>query len=74
MPNLETAKRRIARDFVGQAGIHAVGMSRAEGAVKIYVDGHAPELEGVVSSIRAAIDPVPVIVVRSERAAIDPST
>jgi hypothetical protein len=73
MSDLETAKARVARDFIGRAGVHAVGLSRARRAVKIYVDGDAPELEEVLSSIRAAIDPIPVIVVHSERAATDRS-
>jgi hypothetical protein len=74
MSDLETAKARIARDFIGRSGIHAVGMSRAKGAVKIYVDGEPPGLEQVVSSIRAAIAPIPLIVVRSERASTEPPT
>jgi hypothetical protein len=67
--SLEEAKNRLRQAYLGRGGIHAVGVSRAEQALRVYVSPQAvPGQPEVLAELREAAKPFPIIVVREERA------
>jgi hypothetical protein len=65
---IETVRRRLRQEFLGKAGIHGLGASRAEQAIRVYVDPDAPaDLESVLERVRQSASPFSVSVVQEER-------
>jgi hypothetical protein len=55
---LETAKNKLRRKYLGEAGIHAIGLRRSEQAVCLYVDSKTdPELQPLLESIAKEVSP-----------------
>ncbi|MGL4611803.1 MAG: hypothetical protein ACRCYY_19350 [Trueperaceae bacterium] len=58
---LETAKQKVRRKYLGEAGIHGVGVRRREGALCLYVSSKDdPELQRLLEAICADVSPYPV--------------
>jgi hypothetical protein len=65
---LEEVKERLKGGYLGKPGIHGFGISRAQGAIRVYVSpASAPDQTGVLEQIRKAAAPFPVIVIREDR-------
>jgi hypothetical protein len=65
---IEEVKDRLRELFVGKAGIHGVGISRAQKAIRVYIDRDAGAEQGpLLEQIRASAAPFPVIVVQEDR-------
>jgi hypothetical protein len=71
---LETAKNKLRRKYLGEAGIHAIGVRRAEGVVCLYVDSESdPELQPLLKSIAKEISPYHVRTIEEDSAFATPS-
>jgi hypothetical protein len=58
---LETAKKKVRRKYLGEAGIHAIGVRRSEQTLCLYVDSKSdPELQELLASIAKEISPYQV--------------
>jgi hypothetical protein len=69
--SLEEVKNRLRQSYLGRGGVHAVGVSRAEQAIRVYVSPEAaPEQPEVLAQLRESARPFAVIVVREDRARI----
>lgn len=68
--SLEEVKDQLRRSFLGKGGIHGVGVSRAEHAIRVYVSPDAIGQPVVLDQVREAAKPYPVIVVTEGRAQI----
>jgi hypothetical protein len=66
--SLESVKNRLRQSYLGKGGIHGLGLSRAEKAIRVYVDAQAGADESeVIEQLRESARPYPVIVVREDR-------
>lgn len=66
---LQAAKARVKKRFLGQQGIHGVGIRRAEGAVCVYIDLDCEEtaaLRSLLTEIERDATPFRVLVIREE--------
>ena len=69
--SLSDIKRKLSAKFLGKAGIHSLGISLVENAVRIYVDSeHEDALKDVLSEIEQEAAPYKVLVIRSDRSSI----
>jgi hypothetical protein len=67
--SLEEVKNRLRQSYLGRGGVHAVGVSRAEQAIRVYVSPDAvPEQPEVLAQLRESAKPFPIIVLREDRA------
>jgi hypothetical protein len=67
--SLDETKEFLADKYLGKAGIHSVGLSRAENAIRIYIEEDADD-EHVMTEIEAEAAPYPVITIRTPRPTI----
>lgn len=66
--SLEKVKNLLRKSYLGKAGIHAVGVSRAKQAIRVYVSPQAvPEQPDVLDQLRESAKPFPIIVVQEDR-------
>ncbi|HEX2079624.1 MAG TPA: hypothetical protein VHG08_17995 [Longimicrobium sp.] len=64
---LDEVKAGVSGKYLGRAGIHGVGVRRAQGALAVYLrPGDVTEQERVLRAIEAEAAPYPVIVVSEE--------
>lgn len=69
--SLDEVKKHISSKYLGKAGIHSVGVSRAENALRLYVDADAEDaLTHVLTEIEKEAAPFKVIPVKSDRPSI----
>jgi hypothetical protein len=69
--SLDEAKGQIASKFLGKAGIHSIGISRAENAIRVYLDATDKEtLKAVWPEIEQEAAPYKVIAIQSDRSSI----
>ena len=61
-------KEELKQHFLGKHGVHGIGMSHAEGAIRLYVDSDT-EIQkiSVLNEIKQQASPFPVIVIKEER-------
>jgi hypothetical protein len=66
--SLEAVKNRVRQSFLGKAGIHGVGMSRARQAIQVYMsaDGRTGQTD-VLEQLRKSAAPFPIIVIQEDR-------
>lgn len=64
--SLEEVKDRVRRSYLGKGGIHAVGLSRVEGVVRVYVSP-GEEDQAVLDEVRKLALPFPIVVIREDR-------
>ena len=70
---LETAKNKLRRKYLGEAGIHAIGVRRSEGTLCLYVDSKSdPALQELLESIIKEISPYQVRTVEESPAFATP--
>ncbi|MDX6444295.1 MAG: hypothetical protein QOH71_1369 [Blastocatellia bacterium] len=68
---LDEVRELLSTKYLGKAGIHSVGISRAENAVRVYVQPEAEdELKGVLKEIEREAAPYKVVPVKSDRSSI----
>jgi hypothetical protein len=68
MPDsIDEVKDRLRRSYLGKGGIHGVGVSRAEQAIRVYVTHGEADQPDVLALMRESASPFPVIVVREDR-------
>ena len=60
---LDEAKRRISDKYLGVGGIHGVGMSRANNAVRVYVSTADAIDDARLEEIRRVAEPFDVLIV-----------
>lgn len=65
--SLEQVKSQVRRSFLGKGGIHGVGVSRAEGAIRLYVTRGVGEEPDLLEQVREAARPYPVLVITEDR-------
>jgi len=68
--DLRAAKTRVRASFLGRFGIHAVGMSRSEQAVKVYLAPGAPGDDSLITQLRELVEPFDVVLIREEGASV----
>jgi hypothetical protein len=61
---LEAVKNRLRSRYLGKAGIHGIGLSQADRAIRVYLHepGH-PDRDTVLSQIKAEAAPYAVRVI-----------
>jgi hypothetical protein len=62
---LEETKGRISARYLGTGGIHGVGVSRADNAVRLYVSAEAALDDARLEEIQRLAAPFGVVVIRS---------
>jgi hypothetical protein len=66
--SLEDVKNRLRQSFLGKAGIHGVGVSRAKRAIQVYMSPNAgTDQTNVLEQLRKSASPFPVIVIQEDR-------
>jgi hypothetical protein len=69
--SLEEVKELLSAKYLGKAGIHSMGISRAESAVRVYVH---PDADNVLSEVLREIErdaaPYKIVPITSERPSI----
>jgi hypothetical protein len=66
---LETIKNKVRRKYLGEAGIHAIGVRRSQGALCLYVDSEEnPDLHKLLEQIQKEISPYHVLAVEEQQA------
>jgi hypothetical protein len=69
--SLDEVKKHVSRKYLGRAGIHSVGISRAENALRVYVDPEAEDaLKDVLSEIEKEAAPFKIVPIKSDRSSI----
>lgn len=64
---LDDVKSSVSGKYLGRAGIHGVGVRRAQGALMVYVHSSDPgEQARVIREIEAEAAPFAVVVVNEE--------
>jgi hypothetical protein len=68
---LDEVKELLSTKYLGRAGIHSLGISRAQNAVHVYVQPEAEdELEDVLKEIEREAAPYKIVPVKSGRPSI----
>jgi len=69
--SLDEVKEHVSMKYLGKAGIHSVGISHAENALRVYVD---PEAEGALKDVLIEIEkeaaPFKIVPIKSDRSSI----
>lgn len=69
--SLDEVKEHVSMKYLGKAGIHSVGVSRAENALRVYVDSEAEDaLKDILSEIETEAAPFKIIPIKSDRSSI----
>ena len=67
---LQAVKERLKKQYLGKSGVHALGVSRAQNAIQVYLDADAGDQEATLRDLEQAAAPFKVIVVREGRSQI----
>lgn len=71
MTSLESAKKKVSRKYLGEAGIHAIGLRRSQQALCLYVESEEhPALQVLMKQIEEEISPYHVLAIEEARAHI----
>jgi hypothetical protein len=71
MKSLDETKEYLATKYSGRVGIHSVGISRSENAIRVYfAPGSEHEQEQILATIEAEASPYRIIAIRSESPSI----
>ena len=66
--SLEDLKQRLRNRFLGRAGVHGLGIRRAENAICIYADREeSPEFQAVLAEIQKESGSIRILVIREDR-------
>jgi hypothetical protein len=66
--SLDEVKKHISRKYLGKAGIHGVGISHSQNAVRVYMQPDADDAqEDLLKEIEKEAAPFKVLPVRSDR-------
>ena len=66
--SIEAVKNRLRQSFLGKAGIHGVGLSRADQAIRVYVSSKADsDQQDLLEQLRQSAAPFRIIVVKEEQ-------
>jgi hypothetical protein len=71
--SLDEAKKSITEKYLGEAGIHGVGISRSRNALRVYVDAASDfgdNYRAILEEIRKEAAPYSVLEIEEERATI----
>ena len=70
--SLDEVKKTITDKYLGEAGIHGVGISRSRNALRIYVDSSSriDDHKATLEEIRKVAAPYSVLEIEEERAKI----
>ena len=62
---IEDEKNHLRRSYLGKSGIHGVGISRTEQAIRVYVGEEAQaEQDSILDQFRNSAAPFRVIIIR----------
>jgi hypothetical protein len=65
--SIEELKIRLRQTYLGKAGIHGIGLSRVEQALRVYVGPEAQSgQEEVLAQLRKSAEPFAVQVIQEE--------
>jgi hypothetical protein len=71
MRSLEEVKEYLSGKYLGKSGIHSVGISRTDNAVRVYVETDSDDkLEGILKEIEKEAAPYKIIPIKSRRSSI----
>ncbi len=66
--SIEGVKDRLRQSYLGKCGIHGLGVSRAEQAIRVYVSRQDDaDQAGLLEQLRESAKPFGVIVVDEDR-------
>jgi hypothetical protein len=69
--SLDEMKKHLVRKYLGKAGIHGVGISRAQNAVRVYMQPESDDIqEALLKEIEKEAAPFKVLPVKSDRPSI----
>lgn len=63
---LDDVKEKLSRKYLGKFGVHGVGISRSQNAVKLYVDEGSEIAPSRLKAIERDASPCKVIIVAEE--------
>jgi hypothetical protein len=67
--SLDEAKKNLRRCYLGQAGIHGVGLKRSQNAVILYITtGYkdSPDFQAILKSIIQEVSPFKVVQIEED--------
>jgi hypothetical protein len=68
---LDAVKQRLRSRYLGRAGIHGLGISPAQNAIRVYINpGQADAARTVLRQLEAEASPHRVIVIQEEPPAL----
>jgi hypothetical protein len=67
---LDTVKQRLRNRYLGRAGIHGLGVSPAQNAIRVYIHPGRADTEAVLRQLEAEARPHRVVVVQEEPPAL----
>jgi hypothetical protein len=64
---IDEVKARLSRKYLGKFGVHGVGVSRSQNAIKLYVDQQTEIASSSLKAIEKDAAPCKILVVKEER-------
>lgn len=69
--SLEEAKEHLSSKYLGRAGIHGIGISKSQNAIRVYLQPIVEEeQENVLKEMEKEVAPFKLLPVQSERPTI----
>lgn len=63
---IDEVKEKVSRKYLGKFGVHGVGISRSQNAIKLYVDRGSEIEASRLDAIERDASPCKVLVVKEE--------
>jgi len=71
MKSLDEIKELVASKYLGKGGIHSVGISRSQNAVRVYLDPEANDQQSkILEEIEKEASPFKILPIKSDRSSI----
>ena len=69
--SLENIKQLVTRKYLGKGGIHSVGISRSQNAVRVYLEPAASDEQSkILEEIEKEVSPYKIVPIKSNRSSI----
>jgi hypothetical protein len=63
---IDEVKAQVSRKYLGKFGVHGVGISRSQNAIKLYVDQGSEIAASRLKAIEQDASPCKVLIIREE--------
>jgi hypothetical protein len=68
---IEDVKRKLSERYLGKGGVHAIGLSRSENTLRLYVHAESgADWKKLLEKVTKEVAPYKVVVIEEERPSI----